>query len=339
VPYFFVGGLNFLFEKTTLTRGGGGESFFAVQQLIPYLTLPFFALLLLAACFIKLPERNNLFYFYPLAFFLLMLIPKTLLFTRHFYPMLPFMFILTAYFITDINKIWLKITAYILLALFLLANLAVIPGLPRMYNQVYFTDIPPGCLEIKDWQINGEKANLPFFNQPSGSYWVYSGKFNANDTYDYIIMEYLDENAVEIIFDNHSIIDKYKSFPYSQDIANNLIKEGNHTLSFTVYNYFNIGGIGQVQSRMRRSLKRGLTHRQHGTELPFLLAKVLPTQSEIALPPAIRLGPSLRRGQPLVFRACRVSKKPSMSSLTRTSGAPCRAQVSINEETARFAAA
>ncbi len=49
--------------------------------------------------------------------------------------------------------------------------------------------------------------------------------------------------------------------------------------------------------------------------------------------------PSLSRPQPRVPAPWRVSTKPSMTSLTRTSGAASRAQLSVSSDTARFAAA
>ena len=260
IPYFFVGGSKFLIEKTTASRSSSAdlnESFFALQQLVPHFTISFLILLLFALFFYKSKEENKLFYFFPIAFFIMMLIPRTILFTRQFYPMIPFLAVIAADYVITESRKSIKYVAIFLVLLFFVSNLRILPGLPKLYHQAYYVDIPEGCQEIKNLKHEGQDIELPFFTQPTGQQWGYYAVFNAADNYNYVILEYLDDDPKEFRIDQISYMNRYEFYPYSRHVVKANISKGEHLLDISIWNGLNIGGIGQILLCKESNLHKG----------------------------------------------------------------------------------
>ena len=122
------------------------------------------------------------------------------------------------------------------------------PDLPRIYKQAYYLDMPEGCRGISLWEQDGNDISLPFFTQPTATYWNYYANFYSNTQYNYVIFEYLDDDLTYFHLDGIDMYNKSLEWPgwYSRGVFNVSISRGKHNISLWVRNGINIGGVGQV---------------------------------------------------------------------------------------------
>jgi len=257
IPYMIVGGTKFLVEKSIMTRGLG-EFSFSIVNLVSYTTIWLVLIVFLALFFKRFNDKNKIIYIFPLGFLIFLLLPATILFTRHFIPIIPFACIIAADALISQKKLSLKILFGVLIICYLISNIRIIPEIPRLYYQAYYLDTPQGCQEIEYWWYRGESIKMPFFEQESGTQEEYYAEFTAERDYDYIIVQFLDDHALYADVDN-DFIEDYHPYPYSRDIFTTKITEGSHNVRIVVENVMNIGGIGQVMICNTTELHEGVS--------------------------------------------------------------------------------
>ncbi|MEM3122391.1 MAG: glycosyltransferase family 39 protein, partial [Candidatus Pacearchaeota archaeon] len=242
VPYWIHTGGKFFFEKAFVTRGEYEESIFALTELPSHVTIFFIGLLAFVMFSYHVKDKMQLFLFSSIIYGIFLLFPETILFTRHFFPV----FVLLIPIVADAivqqkNKILYGIGILLFIA-FLISNIRIIPSLPKFYHQAYYIEVPETCKELNEFTVNGIPRKLPYFSQPSGSWEKYTISFLIDKKYNYLVLEYMDDELIDAILDENSIKSNFYSAQYSRQVANMVFLPGNHTLEITVRNSFNIGG-------------------------------------------------------------------------------------------------
>ncbi|MFT4304393.1 MAG: ArnT family glycosyltransferase [Candidatus Woesearchaeota archaeon] len=246
IPYFLIGGINFLHEKVTISRGISGMGLMSMIALLSYLTIYFFILLFLCLIRLKISGHKRLFYLFPIFYIIVLFLPATIIFSHHFFPILPFLLvIIVSHFFDEKNKLF-RVISFVMVILLIFSNARVISDLPRYHLNSIHVDIPDDCINFKELYINNTiPIKLPIFDQPSYSYVSYYTNFTLLESKGYMIFNYLDDHIKNVSINDNIITEIWFAGSGLFIIAKEF-GPGEYNLSFEIENVYNIGGIGQL---------------------------------------------------------------------------------------------
>lgn len=262
LPYPILTAGKFIIEKAALTA----ERFLITSQLLEFLTIPYFEQ------FWPLPQLLFIFVIFygisslrsrpwiELSFVVLFVLGVTIIpggiFGRHFYSTLPFLSLFIAAGVEKAQKDKLVLVLYFLFfVIFALTSLGDAFG--TFFNiqrpvyltfQRFYITPPENCtLLMSNWTytINNETEiiNLPKFDQPSRSVAIYTKKIILDVPISHTYLSFIDDE-VDVNLDGEHIWSHRTSIK-STIIPQNLTV-GMHEFELRVYNWMNIGGVGQV---------------------------------------------------------------------------------------------
>ncbi|PIN81612.1 hypothetical protein COV13_00710 [Candidatus Woesearchaeota archaeon CG10_big_fil_rev_8_21_14_0_10_32_9] len=250
IPYLILTQGKFLVEKIALenTEILPDPLFFIVSTIF-YFTIPFIILILFTAFFYKLESKERILTTLALTYLVLLFVSKTILFPRHLFPF--FLFVLPLISISIIKqKERLRIIGLIIVSLFLIINIVTLPQLPEFDDNNYFFNVPSNCIQLKNFEIQtGENITLPYFAQPTKTLYKYTTTFFSDIPLDVISLNYADDFVAQLTLDRTDYVQGLlsgTSYSSKNFYFNNKVSPGYHTLSISIINSINIGGLGQV---------------------------------------------------------------------------------------------